>query len=246
MPRGHSTNVAPTIPLTFVLFFLVRQARRLRPHLSLILLVALTAFSVLCFFPGNLLRLPRRSHVGTHIRSIPGLPGFVSALSGSATHRVLTGLAHSLNAVDLMAFSVDFTRFNVSSHPDTAKEILNSSAFTDRPIKESTYKLLFHRAMDFAPFKDCRVWRAPEGGRGTNGGRRPQSHGETRRGGSEESAAFRVTQQCYDEPDEADAADDVDYKARAQWLCATLLGANDGLVSVASLMVGVGVVNARR
>ncbi|KMZ68014.1 hypothetical protein ZOSMA_24G00350 [Zostera marina] len=35
----------------------------------------------------------------------------------------------------------------------------------------------------------------------------------------------------------------VDYAKRANWLRAAVLGANDGLVSVASLMVGVGAVN---
>lgn len=35
-------------------------------------------------------------------------------------------------------------------------------------------------------------------------------------------------------------ADHVDYSQRAQWLRAAVLGANDGLVSVASLMMGVG------
>ncbi|XP_010488631.1 PREDICTED: vacuolar iron transporter homolog 2.1-like [Camelina sativa] len=34
--------------------------------------------------------------------------------------------------------------------------------------------------------------------------------------------------------------DEVDYMQRAQWLRAALLGANDGLVTVASLMMGVG------
>ncbi|KAI4980794.1 vacuolar iron transporter homolog 2-like [Hordeum vulgare subsp. vulgare] len=37
--------------------------------------------------------------------------------------------------------------------------------------------------------------------------------------------------------------DGVDYVARAQWLRAAVLGANDGLVTVASLMIGVGAVN---
>lgn len=37
--------------------------------------------------------------------------------------------------------------------------------------------------------------------------------------------------------------DTLDYIARAQWLRAALLGANDGLVSIASLMVGIGAVN---
>ncbi|XP_008791707.2 vacuolar iron transporter homolog 2-like [Phoenix dactylifera] len=35
----------------------------------------------------------------------------------------------------------------------------------------------------------------------------------------------------------------IDYSARSQWLRAAVLGANDGLVSVASLMIGVGAVN---
>ncbi|KAG8060080.1 hypothetical protein GUJ93_ZPchr0002g23422 [Zizania palustris] len=40
--------------------------------------------------------------------------------------------------------------------------------------------------------------------------------------------------------------DGVNYVARAQWLRAAVLGANDGLVSVASLMIGVGAVNNDR
>ncbi|CAK7338190.1 unnamed protein product [Dovyalis caffra] len=36
--------------------------------------------------------------------------------------------------------------------------------------------------------------------------------------------------------------EDFDYSKRAQWLRAAVLGANDGLVSIASLMVGVGAV----
>uniref|UniRef100_A0A0E0KTA6 Vacuolar iron transporter n=1 Tax=Oryza punctata TaxID=4537 RepID=A0A0E0KTA6_ORYPU len=42
---------------------------------------------------------------------------------------------------------------------------------------------------------------------------------------------------------EGEGGDDVNYIARAQWLRAAVLGANDGLVSVASLMIGVGAVN---
>ncbi|KAJ4746842.1 Vacuolar iron transporter [Rhynchospora pubera] len=38
--------------------------------------------------------------------------------------------------------------------------------------------------------------------------------------------------------------DKIDYLARAQWLRAAVLGANDGLVSVASLMIGVGAVSS--
>ncbi|KAK9740852.1 hypothetical protein RND81_03G065600 [Saponaria officinalis] len=39
-----------------------------------------------------------------------------------------------------------------------------------------------------------------------------------------------------------DNVDDFDYSKRAQWLRAAVLGANDGLVSTASLMMGVGAV----
>lgn len=50
-----------------------------------------------------------------------------------------------------MAFSVGETRMVVAAHPDVAREILNSASFADRPIKESAYGLLFHRAIGFAP-----------------------------------------------------------------------------------------------
>ncbi|XP_022885366.1 cytochrome P450 78A5-like [Olea europaea var. sylvestris] len=88
-----------------------------------------------------------------------GLPvlGLVFAFNGSLTHRVLSKIALRFKATRLMAFSVGFTRFIISSHTETAKEILNSSAFADRPVKESAYELLFHRAMGFAPYGE--YWR---------------------------------------------------------------------------------------
>lgn len=94
--------------------------------------------------------------------AIPGPSGFpllglVLAFTGSLTHRVLHDLSQRFKASGLMAFSVGFTRFIISSHPETAKEILSSSAFADRPVKESAYELLFHRAMGFAPYGE--YWR---------------------------------------------------------------------------------------
>lgn len=89
--------------------------------------------------------------------SIPGPSGSLSVFSGSTPHRVLAALAKRFKASPLMAFSVGFSRFIISSEPETAKEILNSSAFADRPIKESAYELLFHRAMGFAPYGE--YWR---------------------------------------------------------------------------------------
>ncbi|KAJ7943327.1 Cytochrome P450 [Quillaja saponaria] len=80
------------------------------------------------------------------------LAGLLYVFTGLTPHRVLAQLARRFNAERLMAFSVGLTRFVISSYPETAKEILNSSAFADRPVKESAYELLFHRAMGFAPY----------------------------------------------------------------------------------------------
>lgn len=104
-------------------------------------------------------KLRRQAHHRTATPGPSGLPllGLVSAFTGTLTHRTLAKLASTFKAKSLMAFSVGFTRFIISSRPDTAKEILNSSAFADRPIKESAYELLFNRAMGFAPFGD--YWR---------------------------------------------------------------------------------------
>ncbi|KAI5385873.1 variant 2, Vacuolar iron transporter 1 [Lathyrus oleraceus] len=43
--------------------------------------------------------------------------------------------------------------------------------------------------------------------------------------------------------EETEENNNIDYSQRAQWLRAALLGANDGLVSITSLMLGVGAVN---
>ncbi|KAI3454796.1 hypothetical protein Pfo_011459 [Paulownia fortunei] len=95
----------------------------------------------------------------TAIPGPSGLPllGLVLAFTNSLTHRILFKLSQSFKASSLMAFSVGFTRFIISSNAETAKEILNSSAFADRPVKESAYELLFHRAMGFAPYGE--YWR---------------------------------------------------------------------------------------
>ena len=87
----------------------------------------------------------------------PSFSGLFGILSGQTPHRVLAKLAKSHRAESLMAFSVGLTRFIISSEPETAKEILCSSAFGDRPVKESAYELLFHRAMGFAPYGE--YWR---------------------------------------------------------------------------------------
>ncbi|KAK7274974.1 hypothetical protein RIF29_16077 [Crotalaria pallida] len=89
----------------------------------------------------------------------PGHPvtGLLSVFTSLTPHRALAKLSKLYQAEPVMAFSVGFTRFVISSEPDTAKEILASAGFADRPVKESAYELLFHRAMGFAPYGE--YWR---------------------------------------------------------------------------------------
>ncbi|TQE13392.1 hypothetical protein C1H46_000959 [Malus baccata] len=82
-----------------------------------------------------------------------GLPLIGSmSLMTSLAHRKIASAALSLNASRLMAFSLGQTRVVVTCHPDVAREILNSSVFADRPVKESAYSLMFNRAIGFAPY----------------------------------------------------------------------------------------------
>ncbi|OMO60489.1 Cytochrome P450 [Corchorus capsularis] len=76
---------------------------------------------------------------------------------GSLAHRKLANLAVSLGATRLMALSLGTTRLIISSHPETAREILSGSSFSDRPIKESARLLMFERAIGFAP--SGKYWR---------------------------------------------------------------------------------------
>ncbi|KAG4916910.1 hypothetical protein JHK87_054467 [Glycine soja] len=77
------------------------------------------------------------------------VPGLVTALlgvfMGSTPHCTLSKLARTYHAEKLMAFSIGLTQFVISSEQETAKEILDSPDFADRPVKESAYEFLFHR-----------------------------------------------------------------------------------------------------
>nr|GMD76515.1 cytochrome P450 78A5-like [Ipomoea batatas] len=76
--------------------------------------------------------------------------GFLPQM-GSHAHRKLASMAASMGLNRLMAFSLGTTRMIISSHPDTAKEILCGTSFSDRPVKESAKLLMFERAIGFAP-----------------------------------------------------------------------------------------------
>ncbi|KAI3759239.1 hypothetical protein L6452_06905 [Arctium lappa] len=127
-------------------------------HLFLCVVVFTSIFAFL-LAPGGLAWALSKPRPKTAIPGPAGFPflGLLFAFTSSLTHRTLATLSTSFNAKPLMAFSVGMTRFVISNHPETAKEILNSSAFADRPVKESAYELLFHRAMGFAPYGD--YWR---------------------------------------------------------------------------------------
>eukprot|EP01018_Ginkgo_biloba_P003344 Gb_07315 [translate_table: standard] len=124
--------------------------------LGAVILMAVSTLLVYWAAPGGAAwgRLKRRP-------TIPGPSGWpvIGSLMvmGTLAHRHLARLADSHGARRLMAFSLGNTRAVISSHPDVAKEILNSPAFADRPIKESAYQLMFDRAIGFAPYSE--YWR---------------------------------------------------------------------------------------
>ncbi|KAG0582062.1 hypothetical protein KC19_3G031100 [Ceratodon purpureus] len=95
-------------------------------------------------------------------KTIPGPRGYpvIGSLMemGGLAHRRLAELAVRYKATGLMALSFGETRVVIASQPDTAREILHSSAFADRPLKQSAQQLLFGRAIGFAPHGD--YWRS--------------------------------------------------------------------------------------
>ncbi|PQQ16280.1 cytochrome P450 78A5-like [Prunus yedoensis var. nudiflora] len=95
----------------------------------------------------------QNSPKGPKLRGPVGWPvlGFLPHQMGSLAHQKLSTMATSLKATRLMAFSLGTTRVIISSHPDTAREILGGSSFSDRPIKQSAKLLMFERAIGFAP-----------------------------------------------------------------------------------------------
>ncbi|KAM4131177.1 hypothetical protein ACJW30_01G158400 [Castanea mollissima] len=82
-----------------------------------------------------------------------GLPLFGSlfSLSHGLAHRTLARMASIHGASQLMAFSLGSTPAIITSDPKTAREILTSPHFANRPIKQSAKTLMFTRAIGFAP-----------------------------------------------------------------------------------------------
>ena len=89
-------------------------------------------------------------------KSIPGPRGFpmvgsMKLMASLAHHRIATA-AEACGAKRLMAFSLGDTRIIVTCNPDVVKYILNNFVFADRPVKESTYSLMFNKAIGFAAY----------------------------------------------------------------------------------------------
>ncbi|XP_057492106.1 cytochrome P450 78A7 [Actinidia eriantha] len=126
-------------------------------YLIFSLLVAFLFLSLLTrtFSPcGPAWKNARNRRGQTPIPGPRGLPIFGSLFTlshGGLAHRTLASMASSLSASSLMAFSLCSSPVVVSSHPTTAREILTSPHFSDRPIKQSAKSLMFSRAIGFAP-----------------------------------------------------------------------------------------------
>ncbi|KAE8681575.1 Cytochrome P450 78A6 [Hibiscus syriacus] len=90
-------------------------------------------------------------------KPIPGPRGFpligsMNLMASSLAHHLIASAAETCKAKRLMAFSLGDTRVIVTCNSDVAREILNSSLFADRPVKESAHILMFNRAIGFAPY----------------------------------------------------------------------------------------------
>ncbi|KAB2054378.1 hypothetical protein ES319_A12G251300v1 [Gossypium barbadense] len=149
----------------FWFLFLVSKCKSFSTQNSILLLLFLCMASfamTLCFwfYPGgpawgkyNWLTKRAASKAKN---TIPGPRGFPIVgsmnLMVNLAHRKLSTTANCFRARRLMAFSLGDTRVIITCNPDVAKEILNSSVFADRPVKESAYSLMFNRAIGFAPY----------------------------------------------------------------------------------------------
>ncbi|GFY88131.1 cytochrome P450, family 78, subfamily A, polypeptide 5 [Actinidia rufa] len=89
------------------------------------------------------------------IIAIPSHAFSLAAVTAPGIRRILQNLRGPWSP---LAPSLSTTPVIISSHPDTAKEILCGPSFTDRPVKESARSLMFERAIGFASSGD--YWRS--------------------------------------------------------------------------------------
>ncbi|XP_002979636.2 cytochrome P450 78A4 [Selaginella moellendorffii] len=133
------------------------HAWRFVAAVAIFVLAAVSAILASWFVPGGNAwgRTLKRKQTIPGPRGWPVL-GVLTEMGGQA-HRKLAALAEKHHAKELMAFSLGNTRMIITSKPEVARELLNSSEFADRPLKQSAQQLLFGRAIGFAPYGD--YWR---------------------------------------------------------------------------------------
>ncbi|MBA0788373.1 hypothetical protein Gotri_026741 [Gossypium trilobum] len=127
---------------------------------SIFMAVLLGGFLTWALSPGGLAWKNGRNRLGEV--PVPGPRGFpffgsLFSLTHGLAHRTLACMASKQAATNLMAFSLGSTPAVITSDPQIAREILTSPHFANRPIKATAKKLLFSRAIGFAP--DGTYWR---------------------------------------------------------------------------------------
>ncbi|KAI4345177.1 hypothetical protein L6164_012325 [Bauhinia variegata] len=123
--------------------------------LSILIALVTVGFVTWAFAVGGVAwRNGRNSRGRVSIPGPSGLPFFGSlfTLSRGLAHRSLAAMAWTRDNTQLMALSLgSSTPLVVASDPHTAREILTSPHFADRPLKQSAKSLMFSRAIGFAP-----------------------------------------------------------------------------------------------
>ncbi|KAG2561966.1 hypothetical protein PVAP13_8KG204400 [Panicum virgatum] len=133
------------------------------PWLFSLLSISLAAAAVTLPFTVVTSRCARgRNNNGAAAASIPGprgwpLVGSLPAVSGPLMHRRLAALADAHGARRLMSLTLGAMPVVISSHQETAREILSGATFVDRPPKAVARELMFCRAIGFAPAGE--YWR---------------------------------------------------------------------------------------
>ncbi|KAJ7969737.1 Cytochrome P450 [Quillaja saponaria] len=123
-------------------------------YLSIPLAIFSLGFLTWAFSTGGIAWKNGRNHMGrVPIPGPRGLPLFGSLfrLSQGLAHRTLACMALTRASTQLMAFSLGSNPVVITSNPQIAREILTSSSFASRPIKQSAKSLMFSRAIGFAP-----------------------------------------------------------------------------------------------
>ncbi|CAO2148860.1 unnamed protein product [Urochloa humidicola] len=146
--------ITTIISLIFLVLFTTISPSALPSWLFSLLSISLTAAAITLPLVAVSTRHARgRNHGAAAIPGPRGWPlvGSLPAMSGPLAHRRLAALADAHGARRLMSLTAGTTPVVISSHPETAREILAGAAFADRPPRAAARELMFCRAVGFAP-----------------------------------------------------------------------------------------------